>query len=105
MKPSDKRMPFRLLNSALVVLGLASCQMASLEEMAPTPVGTGPRSAQLQRGREIYITKCARCHSVEPVGKYTAAHWREIMPEMIEETNLNSEDAAAVNAYIFSLAR
>ena len=66
---------------------------------------TGP-SSQLLLGREIYITKCAKCHSVEPVTRYPLAQWEhEILPEMNEETNLNAEEAAAVRAYVLAVLK
>ena len=66
---------------------------------------TGPLS-QLLHGREIYITKCAKCHSVEPVTKYPLAQWEyDILPEMNEETNLDAEEAAAVRAYVLAVLK
>ena len=95
------------LSAALATAGLAAC--VSLEQAAPPaetlPSRTGGTSAaQLRQGREIYVTRCARCHSVEPVRKYSRAHWeRDILPDMAEETNLNASDAAAVRAYVLAV--
>jgi len=94
----------RYLLLALVTLPGVAC--VSLEQSAPLPeslpvakyAGT---PSQLAQGRDIYITKCAACHSVEPVRKYSRAEWeQEIMPEMAEETNLSPAETAAVLAYI-----
>jgi hypothetical protein len=75
-----KRLP-----AGLAAAALAAC--VSLEQAAP-PVET----------------RCATCHSVEPVRKYSRAHWeREILPEMAEETNLSASDAAAVRAYVLAV--
>ena len=95
-----KRLP-----AGLAAAALAAC--VSLEQAAP-PVETLPARAtsagQLRLGREIYVTRCATCHSVEPVRKYSRAHWeREILPEMAEETNLSASDAAAVRAYVLAV--
>lgn len=84
-------------------ISLASCQMASLDQIAPLP--TSSSNSTLARGRDIYITKCAKCHSPEPVARYSKTRWHEIMPEMVEETNLNAEDAAAVMAYVLAIAQ
>jgi mono/diheme cytochrome c family protein len=87
----------------LAALSVAAC--VSLEEMAP-PVSalrstSSSSSAQLAHGRDIYITKCAKCHSVEPVLKYPLSQWEhEILPEMSEETNLSPQEVAAVSAYV-----
>ncbi|MBL9142359.1 MAG: hypothetical protein JNM99_01645 [Verrucomicrobiaceae bacterium] len=84
-----------------VVSLLSSCATTDINAIAP-PVADG--SSQLARGRIIYVTKCAKCHAPEPVHNYTRAEWQQIMPEMVEETHLNPSDAAAVTAYVESLA-
>ncbi|MHC5007560.1 MAG: hypothetical protein ACYTGF_09415, partial [Planctomycetota bacterium] len=67
---------------------LAVIGCATIEELAP-PVGgltmregktMGVSADNLERGRAIYITQCARCHSPEPVTRYTEAQWRETLP-------------------------
>lgn len=75
-------------------IALASC--VSINQIAPPITG----SAQLTEGRRIYTTQCTTCHVAEPVKKYTAAEWRTILPEMIEETKLNAQQAAAVTEYV-----
>ena len=87
----------------LAVLCLAvvsGCATMDINVIAP-PVVNG--SSPLARGRVIYVTKCAKCHAPEPVRNYTLSEWHKIMPEMVEETNLNAADAADVMAYVKSL--
>lgn len=80
-------------------------QAAPLVEALPMDARTGS-AAQLEHGRDIYITKCAKCHSVEPVRKYPLSEWEhEILPEMSEETNLSPDEAAAVRAYVITVLR
>ncbi len=92
----------------LVVAALSGGACVSLEEAAP-PVGTLPVHArtappsQLAHGRDLYITKCAKCHSPEPVRNYSPARWREIIPEMAEETKLSDAETAALRAYVFAV--
>ena len=96
----------RLAAALAAALTLGAC--ASLEERAPTvamlAVST-PSPRELGAGREIYVTKCARCHSVESVRKYSPAQWDEIMPDMAEKTKLYPAAAAAVNAYVRAVLR
>jgi cytochrome c553 len=87
----------------LAVLAIAGC--VSLEQAAPpveTFAGGGNHSA-LQGGREIYITRCAKCHAVEPVTKYSAQEWQKIMPEMAEKAHLNLTDTQQVTAYVYKV--
>ncbi len=86
---------------------LTSC--VTLTTMAP-PVEnlTGNRegrAAALASGRDIYVGRCAKCHSVEPVLKYTAAQWAEIIPDMAERTKLTPVEEAAVNEYVSAVLK
>lgn len=105
---SKRTLPARVL---LVVAALSGGACVSLEQAAPL-VGTLSAHAhagspsQLAHGRDLYITKCAKCHSVEPVRKYPLAQWEhEILPEMNEETKLTPEECAAVRAYVLTVLK
>lgn len=98
----------RLLSASLSLPLIASILLAgcvSLEQAAP-PVAllglptTGSKRTDLEKGRDIYITRCAKCHSVEPVKKYTTSEWERIMPVMVEKTKLTPDDNALVCAYV-----
>lgn len=84
------------------------CGCVSIEKAAP-PVATfavqpsGAKRVHLEQGRTIYITKCAKCHSPEPVKRYSATRWEGILKEMIEETKLDPPESAAVRAYVFAV--
>ena len=91
-----------LLTAALVT----SCM--SLEQAAPPVMsvtgGDSPsRRTVLESGRAIYITKCAKCHAVEPVLKYSSQRWAELIPEMAEESKLDARETEAVRAYIYAV--
>jgi mono/diheme cytochrome c family protein len=105
---SKESWPARAL---LVVAALAGGSCVSLEQSAPLvqslPMHARVGSAsQIEYGRDIYITKCAKCHSVEPVKKYPLHQWEhEILPEMSEETKLSPAEVAAVRAYVLSVLK
>ncbi len=88
-----------LLGAAALVTG---CQ--TIEEIAPPTAWLGgvggASSAVLESGRHLYLTKCAKCHVAEPVRDYSAREWRELMPEMAQESKMTSEEEAAVLAYV-----
>ena len=102
----------RVVFTLAIVTGLGTLPWFSgcmtLEQMAP-PVGAeflmfaaqrGMEQTTLEAGREVYLTDCARCHSVEPIGRYSAGQWHEILPRMAEEAELDDAEAAAVDAYV-----
>ena len=77
----------------------------SLEQAAPPAVMLGAQSghgnlAVLEKGREIYVTSCAKCHTVEPVNKYSSERWDKILPEMTVKSKLRPADADAVRMYV-----
>lgn len=96
----------RLLSIGLPLIAtllIAGC--VSLEQAAPSVSmlrlpDSGTKLASLQKGRVIYITRCAKCHSVEPVKKYSSAEWESIMPKMVVKTKLTTADDALVRAYV-----
>ena len=98
-----------ILRGFLPMVALAVTSCVSLEQAAPSPnklpLSSGARLGQLERGRELYVTKCARCHSAEPVTRYSAQEWREIVPDMAQKAKLNSADEAAVDAYVLAVLR
>ena len=82
----------------------------TLEQMAP-PVGVEfQRVAQrqhvnlsaLELGRQVYLLDCAKCHGVEPIGRYSESRWRKILPRMGKESKLDAQEQAAVNAYVMA---
>ncbi|MFM7180978.1 MAG: hypothetical protein ACKO2G_05885 [Verrucomicrobiales bacterium] len=90
-----------------VLLALGGCE--SLNQIAPPVASIAPGTAattQLERGRELYITACAKCHSPEPVLDYTESEWLgKILPEMCRLTKLDSADSDAVRAYVLAVHR
>ena len=95
--------PHFLIASLFCAGLLNSC--VSLETAAP-PVATLRSSnlhssAQLESGRQIYVGKCTKCHSAEPIRNYPLAEWiDDIMPEMSEKSKLTGEENASVLAYV-----
>lgn len=97
--------PAAILTAGLVAL-LAGCQ--SLDQIAPPVSALAIPAAQVTRiaeGRDIYVTRCAKCHAPEPVTNYTAAEWTSILADMAEETNLSEQETAAVRDYVFAVLK
>ena len=96
MKPS----PFHLLATAL----LAGCAMPNLAPpVSPAMTARAGRPAStLEEGRRLYTGRCATCHSIDPVGKYSAPRWREIIADMADEAKLTPTERDAVLAYLLA---
>lgn len=100
-------LPQLLTRAGLLVAALVSAACVSLEQAAPPAdqLAGGADFSRLQQGREIYITRCAKCHSVEPVKKYSLHEWEKIVPEMAEKTHLSPSETEAVRAYVIRVLR
>ncbi len=108
----SERTKNRVCSTLAVGMGLGMFAMFSgcmtLEQMAP-PIGGkfqkiaarhGVEVETLELGREIYLSGCVKCHSVEPISRYSAEKWRSMLPTMFDKTLLYGEDARALEAYI-----
>ncbi len=91
------------------LLCFVGCQ--TLEEMAPPVVGVGFQIvserhrvdlSMLELGRQVYVSDCSRCHSLEPIARYSVKRWRTILPRMTRQTRLNAEQTKAVEAYVMA---
>ncbi len=102
----------RIVLTLAVVTGLGMFPLFSacmtLEQMAP-PVGDEFQKiaarhrvdvTTLELGREVYLSECVRCHSVEPIGRYSAGRWRGILLRMSLETKLDERQTDAVATYV-----
>jgi mono/diheme cytochrome c family protein len=96
------------LATLLIVIGCAA-----IDQLAP-PVGAlalregeamGVTAQNLERGRTIYITNCARCHSPEPIASYSEAQWRETLPRMSHEAMLTAQETSDVRNYVMVTLR
>lgn len=87
----------------LIVVG---CRTTSVNQLAPPvdQITVDPANVgEYQHGREIYITRCARCHEVKPVGAYAAQDWAtRIMPKMAARAKLTPEEQETVLAYVLA---
>lgn len=110
-KPQSNR-PARLA----LIGGVSFCAAVSLvgclsiEQMAP-PVGpefarvamtNGATMPILERGRDVYLRDCSRCHSIEPISRYSLDRWRDIILRMGPESKLDESSTVALRAYVLT---
>ena len=72
---------------------------ARLEKTNPADANT------IAQGKTVYINRCARCHNLKPVEKFTAPEWEPILKTMIPKAHLNESDSAQVTAFIMANAK
>jgi mono/diheme cytochrome c family protein len=59
----------------------------------------------ISHGKNIYETKCIRCHNVHPVANYTEQRWDGILTVMLPKARLNETEIQQLAAYIKANAR
>ena len=114
MTPSPNHACVRRAQAPAVVacaaLIIGGCAAMSTQQAAPsvTPAlidagnARGLAPADIKRGREIFVGRCAECHTLQPPVGRTEAQWREVLPRMARRARLDADEARAVEAYVFS---
>ncbi len=62
----------------------------------------GLDAAALQRGRDLYVGKCARCHTALPIDAYGAEAWPGILARMGPLTPLDGPEQQDLAAYVYA---
>jgi len=94
-----------VIAAALLLHACAAMQVRApdvsieLENQART-LGFDP--ASLSQGREIFITRCARCHATPEVHGYSTEQWQRILPRMSQRARLDAAQESAVRAYVLA---
>jgi mono/diheme cytochrome c family protein len=92
--------------AALLIGGCAAANM----ERAPSVTGAtidagaarGYVADDIQWGREVFIARCAECHTLQAPAGHSDEQWREILPRMARRARLDEDDRRRVETYIFA---
>jgi hypothetical protein len=98
---------------ALMAVVAFSTSCAPAAGTAPTPLtADAVRQAQardpsltaesLERGRQLFLTKCNHCHKYPDRTRYTEDQFRHIIPRMAGRSNLSPADGALVLNFILA---
>ena len=91
----------------IFVASIVACTPKTAEIITPietenneTANDQGMPKHPIGEGKMVYLNKCSNCHYGKKIEDYTANQWEKILPQMIENANLNEEEATNVRAYI-----
>src|SRR6218665_204738 len=62
-------------------------------------------ATELEAGKIVYTTKCAKCHAAKPLENWTNEAWQPILKAMIPKARLDSVQSAQVTAYVKANAK
>jgi cytochrome c553 len=69
--------------------------VAKAQALAP-----GATAASLDRGRELLVTACTKCHGIRTPSDYTLPEWQGYLREMAPKAELNEDQVAVLLRYI-----
>jgi hypothetical protein len=85
------------------VSSLPSFNIKDKSVLPPPPEGV--RSASLDKGKTVFVSKCGGCHALKNAGDYTSNQWNTILRNEIPKANLDSRESDQVTAYILANAK
>ena len=69
-------------------------------ENTPKEAAAKMESPQVTAGKNIYTTKCARCHGPKDADRWTVQEWIPILERMVPTARLDATEKANVTAYV-----
>jgi mono/diheme cytochrome c family protein len=54
----------------------------------------------LREGRALFVSRCIECHTLPPLGRYSAADWPEVVDRMAGRSSLKPAERDAIVAYV-----
>lgn len=63
----------------------------------------GTTVQHLTQGKALYETKCNTCHNLKDPNSETIAAWKQIVPNMAQKANLDSESSLNILRYVLAM--
>lgn len=86
------------------VLALYACSESTTTEVVTEETNNAvAESTEEQRaqGKELFNTRCTKCHDAKVIDNYSREAWDKILPKMSGKAKLSAEENALVHAYIY----
>lgn len=101
----------RSLRVALLVIALSAIGCATLA--LPTPADAAWAAAQwpgttqgdLERGRSLYVKRCAGCHALHRPERFPQSSWAPHLDEMAERAGLKEGERELLLRYLITASR
>jgi hypothetical protein len=109
--PRSAFLPDRLLVfSSLLLLagGLAACAARAVPTVTPELVAAASArwpdmtDQRLEAARNLYVGRCANCHSLYAPNYHDEAKWRQVMIKMGRKAKLSDEQREEVQRFVFA---
>jgi hypothetical protein len=87
----------------LLLLFVACTKPVPKPTMADAARGSVSLEA-LERGRELYVSRCGNCHQPYQPSEYQPADWPHHVDEMAERAKLGTDDRMLITQFLVTLA-
>jgi cytochrome c len=92
---------FKLISIFVLIFLLFGCLDATKIAPQVSSLNIIDNMEALERGRNIYLTTCTKCHNALRITRYSQQQWRdEILPSMSEESSLTSKEQMELTLYV-----
>lgn len=89
----------------MAAFGLMGC--AARHDLPPAPTehmaaSASTNLATLQRGHQVYLKHCGRCHAYEMPDEVSGPDWHVVVPGMAWNAGISKADETAVLQYVMA---
>lgn len=84
------------------VLCLAACRVKLYEPTEINAQKGGVSVADLRAGKELYETKCQKCHGLKNPGRYDGLKWLKILNWMQPKAKITDQQKMLILGYLTS---
>ena len=85
---------------ALLLTGLAASCGPTLYIPKAEHITEGTTLARLMQGRELYVAKCASCHTLKSPSEYPVGVWKENLDEMQTRARITDAEKELMLEYL-----
>ena len=92
----------KIINGIFIIatiVSIAACDSA-LYIPKKENVAANSNIENLQKGRQIYISKCASCHTLRIPEKHTKAEWPALIEKMQPKAKITDEEKQLILGYL-----
>lgn len=92
----------RCYGVVLLVAGCAGGPVLPPEPTAAMAATSGTEIARLEKGHEVFLANCLRCHEAMMPADLSREDWHVVVPGMSWNAGISEADEEALSAYILA---
>ena len=93
-------MKTKLLSAFALITVLASCSSSKKAVAETNEAKQVTLTPELAQGKELFDTKCGKCHKLPNTANFSAEEWEPIMLRMQKKAKITDEERVLVYNYV-----